>query len=159
VIVRLLDRHDQSSLAFLDEHGGRAIARRDELADSSQHPAVVAEEDGVVVGVLTYIIAGPTCEILTLHSARSWQGIGSKLVADVVALAADRGCTTCTVTTTNDNVDALRFYQRRGFRIVEVRRDAVDRSRENLKPVIPLLGDYGIPLRDEIELVRDLTAG
>jgi hypothetical protein len=55
---------------------------------------------------------------------------------------------------TNDNVDALRFDQRRGFCLVEVHRGAVDRSRVPLKPEIPAAGAYGIPLRDEIELER-----
>ena len=54
-------------------------------------------------------------------------------------------------TTTNDNVDALRFYQRRGFRLAELRTGAVDRSRQE-KPQIPRVGDYGIPLHDEIDL-------
>ena len=52
---------------------------------------------------------------------------------------------------TNDNVDALRFYQRRGFRLAELRPGAVDRSRQE-KPQIPRTGDYGIPLHDEIDL-------
>ena len=53
--------------------------------------------------------------------------------------------------TTNDNLDALRFYQKRGFRLVAVHRHAVDAARR-LKPAIPLLGDDQIPLHDEIEL-------
>jgi hypothetical protein len=57
------------------------------------------------------------------------------------------------VTTTNDNLNALRFYQRRGFRITEVRPRAVDDARR-LKPSIPIVGEYGIPIRDEIELER-----
>ena len=57
--------------------------------------------------------------------------------------------------TTNDNIDALRFYQRRGLHILEVRPDGVARSRE-VKPSIPLIGSYGIPIRDEIVLGRDL---
>ena len=59
--------------------------------------------------------------------------------------------------TTNDNVDALRFYQRRGFRLVRVHAGAVDRSRAALKPGIPEAGDHGIPLRDELEL--EMTTG
>ena len=55
---------------------------------------------------------------------------------------------------TNDNVDALRFYQHRGFCLVRVHRGAVDRSRASLKPEIPPAGAYEIPLRDEIELER-----
>ena len=57
------------------------------------------------------------------------------------------------LTTTNDNVDALRFYQRHGFRLVELRPGAVDAARR-LKPEIPATGAHGIPLRDELELER-----
>jgi hypothetical protein len=60
-------------------------------------------------------------------------------------------CREVRLTTTNDNVDALRFYQRRGFRLAELRPGAVDRSRQE-KPQIPRTGDYGIPLHDEIDL-------
>jgi hypothetical protein len=56
--------------------------------------------------------------------------------------------------TTNDNVDALRFYQRRGFRLRAVRPGAVDDARRTLKPEIPAVGEQGIPIRDEIELER-----
>jgi hypothetical protein len=59
--------------------------------------------------------------------------------------------------TTNDNVDALRFYQRRGFRLARVRPGAVDESRRVLKPEIPTVGAYGIPLRDELELEMGLS--
>jgi len=98
---------------------------------------------------------GGSCEILTLHAARRWAGVGTLLVAEAARLAAEMGCSRWVVTT-NDNVDALRFYQRRGFRLVAVRCGAVDDSRRTLKPSIPLAGDYGIPLRDEIELAQPL---
>ena len=58
--------------------------------------------------------------------------------------------------TTNDNLDALRVYQRRGFRLAELRAGAVDAARA-LKPSIPVTGRYGIPLRDELILVRPLA--
>ena len=58
--------------------------------------------------------------------------------------------------TTNDNLDALRLYQRHRFRLVEVRPGAVDLARR-AKPSIPAVGAYGIPLRDELILERDLT--
>ena len=61
--------------------------------------------------------------------------------------------------TTNDNVDALRFYQRRGFRLAVLRPGAVDESREALKPEIPRSGEHDIPLRDELELEMDLSGG
>jgi hypothetical protein len=60
--------------------------------------------------------------------------------------------------TTNDNVDALRFYQRRGFRLAELRPEAVTLSRRALKPEIPMVGAHGIELRDELELDLELRA-
>ena len=56
--------------------------------------------------------------------------------------------------TTNDNLDALRFYQRRGFRVADVRPGALDDARRSLKPTIPEVGRFGIPIRDEIILER-----
>jgi hypothetical protein len=53
--------------------------------------------------------------------------------------------------TTNDNMAALRFWQKRGFMLVAVYTNALEQSRK-LKPEIPLIGLDGIPLRDEIEL-------
>jgi ribosomal protein S18 acetylase RimI-like enzyme len=56
--------------------------------------------------------------------------------------------------TTNDNVDALRFYQRRGFRLAALRAGAVEDARARLKPEIPWTGADGIELRDELELEK-----
>ncbi len=55
--------------------------------------------------------------------------------------------------TTNDNLRALGLYQRRGFRLAALRCGAVDQGRR-LKPEISEVGEGGIPLHDELELVR-----
>lgn len=135
------------------------VARRGELVDPVDHPAVLAWSDGQLVGVATYVLDGDACELLTLHAATRLQGVGTALLAAVQQVARDAGCGRLWVVTTNDNVDALRFYQRRGLRLVTLRPGAVDRSREDLKPGIPRDGAYGIPLRDEIELELALDAG
>jgi hypothetical protein len=57
--------------------------------------------------------------------------------------------------THNDNLDALRFYQRRGFSISGIRLNSMARARK-IKPSIPLIGDYNIPIRDEIDLEMPL---
>lgn len=141
---------------FLQERGSTVVARRGAVVDSLAHPRVVVEQDGNVVGVLTYIVDSAKCEILTLHVARKRLGVGTTLVMEAAQRGTVAGCTRYEVTTTNDNIDALRFYQRRGFRLVETRCGAVDLARRTLKPDIPLVGDYGIPLRDEIELAQEL---
>ena len=59
------------------------------------------------------------------------------------------------VVTTNDNPRALSFYVRRGYRLVRLHPDAMDRVRR-LKPRAPLTGADGIPLRDMWELCKEL---
>ena len=132
------------------------VARRGELVDALDHPAVLAWSDGELAGVATYVPGADACELLTLHAVDRLHGVGTALVAAVRQIARDAGCRRLWVVTTNDNVDALRFYQRRGFRLVTLRPAAVDRSRVALKPEIPQDGAYGIPLRDEIELELEL---
>jgi GNAT superfamily N-acetyltransferase len=117
---------------------------------------LIAEEGDERVGLLTYVVDGDACEILTLGATRRWSGTGTALVDAVRGVAREQGCRRLWVLTTNDNVDALRFYQRRGFRLDVLRPGAVDEARRTLKPAIPEIGDHGISLRDEIELVSDL---
>ena len=110
------------------------------------HPAFVAETaGGRLLGMLTYVPGQDwqQCEILTLHADQQWRGAGTALIEAAAQLARRQGCTRLWVITTNDNVDALRFYQRRGFCLVRVHRGAVDRSRACLKPEIPPVAPTG----------------
>jgi GNAT superfamily N-acetyltransferase len=138
--------------ALLGEHGSLRVARRGELLDSLDHPALLAWVGDVLVGVATYVVDGEACELLTLHAQHQFTGTGTALVEAVVESAREAGCQRLWLVTTNDNVDALRFYQRRGFRLTQLRPGAVDVSRETLKPEIPSVGAHQIPLRDEVEL-------
>ena len=142
--------------AFLAAHQAVRVARRGVLEDALAHPSLIALDDGLT-GVLTYVLDGHQCEVLTLHAARRRAGTGTALIAAVKQLAREAGCTRLWLITTNDNVDALRFYQRRGFRLAALHAGAVDESRARLKPEIPRIGDHGIPLRDELEL--DMALG
>jgi len=142
-----LSRPEDGVDAFLRAHNADRVARLGALEDALAHSHLVAVQDGLA-GVLTYILRREDCEILTLHAARPRAGAGTALLEAVREVAGDRRLW---LITTNDNVDALRFYQRRGFRLDKLHRGAVDEGRR-LKPQIPLIGDHGIPLRDELEL-------
>jgi GNAT superfamily N-acetyltransferase len=145
--------------AFLEERDMRYGARLGELHDPLGDEAFVAEDErGELVGVLTYQVVGTDCEVTTLYTAASWRGTGSALIEAAVGAAREAGCERLWLVTTNDNVDALRFYQRRGFRLSELRVGAVDDSRARLKPSISELGAYGIPLHDELVLEQRLQA-
>ena len=156
--VRPREAADQAAAqAFLARHNSLRGARLGELVHPLDHPALVAETaGGQLAGMLTYVPGHDwrQCEILTLHADNQWRGTGTALIEAVGQLARRQGRARLWVITTNDNTDALRFYQRRGFCLVAVHRGAVDRSRASLKPEIPPVGAYGIPLRDEIELER-----
>jgi GNAT superfamily N-acetyltransferase len=141
---------------FLEQRHSRRVARLGRVEDSLAHPALVARRDGELAGVLTYVVDGDACEVLTLHTAERHGGVGTALLRAAEDLARDAGCTRLWLITTNDNVDALRFYQRRGFRLAALHRGAVDESRRRLKPEIPPVGEYGIDLRDELELDKVL---
>ena len=156
--VRPREAADQAAArAFLARHNSLRVARLGELVHPLNYPAFVAENaDRQMLGMLTYVSAQDwrQCEILTLHVGEQWHGAGTALIEAAGQLARRQGCSRLWVITTNDNVDALRFYQRRGFCLVRVHRGAVHRSRASLKPEIPTVGAYGIPLRDEIELEK-----
>jgi ribosomal protein S18 acetylase RimI-like enzyme len=137
---------------FLSRHNARWVARDGELVDALDQPAFLAWSDDELAGVATYVVGGRDCELLTLHVTDRFGGTGSALVAAVKEAAARAGCARLRVVTTNDNVDALRFYQRRGFRLARLRPGAVDENRRVLKPEIPVTGSHDIALRDEIEL-------
>ena len=153
--VRPRDEGDRAEVErFLAERNSLRVARLGRLVEAFDHHALVAERDGTLAGVLTYVLDGDGCEILTLHAAKRFGGAGTALVEAVERLAVDAGCARLWSITTNDNVDALRFYQRRGFRLAALHRGAVDDSRARLKPEIPPTGEHGIELRDELELEK-----
>lgn len=103
-----------------------------------------------IIGLITYIVHNDTLEIISLDSLKENQGIGSKLTEAVICEAKERKCHKIVVITTNDNINAIKFYQRRGFDMAHLFRNALDISRK-LKPEIPLIGENSIPLRHEIE--------
>lgn len=104
----------------------------------------------------TYDISDNKLEIVSLNSTLEKQGIGSKLIEEVKKLAKDKNLESVWLVTSNDNIDAFRFYQKRGFRITKVYPDAIDEARKT-KPEIPEIGDYGIPLKDALELEYKIT--
>jgi GNAT superfamily N-acetyltransferase len=119
VKIRPREAADQAAArAFLARHDSLRAARLGELVHPLDHPALVAETGGgQLLGMLTYVPQQDwqQCEILTVHADEQWRGAGTALIEAAGQLARRQGCARLWVITTNDNVDALRFYQRRGF--------------------------------------------
>lgn len=121
----------------------------------TEQSALIAWHGPERVGLATYSIAGQSAELTSIETTDPGRGIGSKLLSVVEEHARNSGCGRLWLITTNDNLDALRFYQRRGFRISAIHHGDVDEARA-IKPSIPLVGSYGIPIHDEIELDKKL---
>ena len=124
--------------------------------DASNLPGLVALIDGEPMGLLTYRVERKSCELITIDSLIDGLGIGWTLVTHLRQLLLETGCKRLWLITTNDNTEALRFYQKRGFVLVALHCEALEKSRR-LKPEIPLVGKHGIRLRDELELEMVLT--
>ncbi|HET6821807.1 MAG TPA: GNAT family N-acetyltransferase [Anaerolineales bacterium] len=136
---------------WIEHWGGEEMITRGNVYSPEQLDGFVAEDGEECIGLITFFIKDGECEVTSLDSLRSGEGIGSKLIEQVMEEARARKCKRLFLITTNDNLNALGFYQKRGFEIVAVYRGAVNESRK-IKPGIPLVGYNNIPLRDEIEL-------
>jgi ribosomal protein S18 acetylase RimI-like enzyme len=156
-LIRRLTPDDLPRLRqFWVEHwGGETMITRGNVYRPEQLEGFVIEDDGEWIGLLTYFIKDGECEITSLDSLREGQGIGTKLMDGIVEEARRQKCERVFLITTNDNLNALGFYQKRGFELVAVHRGAVNESRK-IKPSIPLIGMNNIPLHDEIELEMNL---
>jgi ribosomal protein S18 acetylase RimI-like enzyme len=156
--VRLLTPAEQPQLRELlvRRWGSPEIVSRGRVHDASAGPAIACFADDRLVGLATYRIHDEQCELLTLNAFERRRGIGSRLLAAVAARAQSAGCRRLWLITTNDNLTAIRFYERRGLKLVAVHHDAVDAARK-LKPQIPEFAENGIRISDELEFELDLN--
>lgn len=151
--IRALERAEQARVDrwMAEQWGAEIVVVHGAVLRPAELPGFIAVDGGDWVGLVTYQVDGDACEIVTLDSLRPNAGVGTALIDAVRQVAEQAGCWRLWVITTNDNTAALRFYQKRSFCLVAVHRDAVTRSRQ-IKPAIPLTGNDGIPIRDELEL-------
>ena len=136
------------------EWGSEIIVSRGNMHYAKALEGFVAFKKKEKIGVVTYKIMNTECEIVSLNSLKEDRGIGSFLLDKIESFARSRGCNRIWLVTTNDNTRALRFYQKKGFKIRKVYPDIMKEYRV-LKPEIPYIGENGIEIRDEIELEKN----
>jgi DNA-3-methyladenine glycosylase I len=141
IVTRAKSYYGHLLPGFVAIQSGRR-AKKDDLRDA----------DGKrILGLLTYRVEEDECEVMTLNSIVEDSGAGTALLDALKEAARAENYRRLWLITTNDNLNALRFYQQRGFALVAVYRDAIAETRKQ-KPQIPVLGQDRIPVRDEIEL-------
>jgi ribosomal protein S18 acetylase RimI-like enzyme len=153
VILRSISEADRpwSAAVMKQEWGSTQIISRGARYETGNLPAIVALVSNVLQGVVHYHIQGNQIEIVTLNSLSPGFGIGTALVERMIRMATEAGSRRVWLLTSNDNLEALGFYQKRGFRLVTIYSGMIDEMRRQ-KPSIPFTGQHQIPLRDAIEL-------
>jgi GNAT superfamily N-acetyltransferase len=156
VLVREATDADRAAArALFEQDFGRTnIVAFGEVMDIDQMPALVAVMHGEPSGALAYRLLGDALHIVALATDPMWQrsGVGAYLVAEAELLARRLKLSRIVVATTNDNLPALYFYQRRGYRLTAIVPDnVIAHTREQHD------GFAGIPVRDEIQLQKKLS--
>jgi N-acetylglutamate synthase-like GNAT family acetyltransferase len=155
LIVRRATAADRDAVDAIHEAtwGGPIVVGHGVSYDLRTLATLVAVDDaGTVLGALAYHVGGDVLEVVSVAAAGTGGGgAGSVLLTAAADEARGQGLRRVWLITTNDNLPALRFYQRRGMRITAVSPGAVDEARRR-KPSIPLTGNDGIELHDELTL-------
>ncbi|MFY3791626.1 GNAT family N-acetyltransferase [Ureibacillus sp. MALMAid1270] len=149
------DNREKIVSFFKDHWGSPEMVISTGIYQCDQLDGFIFEEDNEIIGLVTYVIKDHELEVISLDSIQEGKGIGTSLMEKVENVAKQKGIQIVSLVTTNDNLHALKFYQKRGYRITNVIPDAVNRAR-NIKPSIPLIGNEGIPLNDELILKKIL---
>jgi len=156
--IRSTQASDRSWIeAFIKSHwGSEIVVAKGRVIRPSELDGFAAFKGKHPVGLLTYDVEGPDCEIATLDSIAEAEGIGTALIEAVKETAQAKGCKRLWLITTNDNLNSLGFYQKRGFHLVALYPNALEASRK-IKPQISMKAANGITIRDELELELDLS--
>ena len=156
VLTREATPGDQRSVLelFRRDFGRTSIATFGEVVPLESTAAIVADMQGEISGALAWRPRENALQIVALATDPMWQrsGVGGYLVAEAEVVARRNGADRIVLATTNDNLPALYFYQRRGYRITEVVRDA---WRDHAELVIAA-GFGDIPVLDELRLEKKL---
>lgn len=153
VLVREATDADRTAARALFEQdfGRTKIVAFGEVMDLDQMPALVAVMTDAPSGALAYRLLGDALHIVALATDPMWQrsGVGGHLLAEAELLARRLQLQRLVVSTTNDNLPALYFYQRRGYRLTDLVPDSIIAHTKQQVP-----GFAGIPVRDEVRLEK-----
>ena len=156
VLVREATDADRAAARelFARDFGRTKIVAYGEVMDIDQMPALVAVRYADPSGALAYRLHGDALHIVALATDPMWQrsGVGGHLVAEAELIARRLNLRRLVVSTTNDNLPALYFYQRRGYRITDFVPSSIIMHTGQ-----EVAGFAGIPVRDEVRLEKTLV--
>jgi len=146
--VEKTQNDNEAVSCFIHGWGSDILVTRGNIHKASDLDGVLVYENGKIIGLGLYKI-DDDCEIVLLETFIQNKGIGSKIVEKIKEIAKTKNCKKVWLITSNENINAIRFYQKRGFHISNIYLNAMEEARR-LKPEIPKFAN-GIEIRDEIE--------
>jgi GNAT superfamily N-acetyltransferase len=157
MIQPISETNRQQVIEFFRQHWGSSqMIISSGAYDCAMLDGYVYAEEASIIGLVTYVLHSDSLEVISLDSIQEGKGIGSRLMGEVEQFSKERAIPQIELITTNDNLQALKFYQKRGYRITDVIPNAVVEARK-VKPTIPLIGNEGIPLLDELKLKKIIS--
>ncbi|WP_439874033.1 GNAT family N-acetyltransferase [Bacillus mycoides] len=151
-IQKITPEMKETIRGFMCENWGSSMmVSRGRAHQLEQLPGFIAFKNDRIVGIITCEVLKNMCEIVSLDSFEEGNGIGTKLVDCVLQMARENECEKVWLITTNDNMNALRFYQKRNFIMTNLYMDAVKEARK-IKKEIPFIGYDNIAISHEIQL-------
>ena len=156
IITLNKEYREEVNRILIDEWESTDIIIRGKVIDGTKLDGFIAMKEDKIIGLITYMIDNKECEICSLNSFIENKGIGTKLINKVKMLAKANNCGKLKLITTNNNIRALEFYQKKGFEISNIYINSMEISRK-LKPSIPLLDVNGVQIKDEIELQMNIS--
>lgn len=154
---RPISAFDRESISeyIKTQWGSTNMILRGIIVDLTKADGFIMTENDNIIGLITYITINDVCEITSFNSELPNKGIGTKLLDAVINKAKSLNCIKLQLITSNDNINAIKFYQKRGFDLIKINHGAIDEARK-IKPEIPLIGQNGIPIHHEIEFTMKL---
>lgn len=157
MIQPISENNRKQVINFFEKHWGSSqMIISSGTYDCALLDGFVYVEGTSIIGLITYVLYHDSLEVISLDSIQEGKGIGTCLMKEVEHFAKERSIPQIELITTNDNLQALKFYQKRGYRITDVITNAVAEARK-VKPTIPIIGNDGIPLFDELKLKKKVV--
>jgi ribosomal protein S18 acetylase RimI-like enzyme len=149
--IEKTQKENEVLLEIIKEWGSDIIVSRGNIYKAEDLDGILVYENKKIIGLGLYCIKNNECEIVLLETFVQNKGIGTKIIEKIKEIAKENNCKRIWLVTTNSNINAIKFYQKRGFNISNIYIKAMDKARE-IKPEIPKINDEnGIEIRDEIE--------
>jgi N-acetylglutamate synthase-like GNAT family acetyltransferase len=155
--IRLKSRSDNARIVqyIKNNWGGDFLLSKGKKHYCDNLQGLIAEGDYSISGLCLFAIDIDELEIVLIEAFKENQGVGSALIKEIENIAAENQIKRIWLVTTNDNLNAMRFFLKKGFSFKRIERNLIEEYRGQ-KPSIPIVGNYGIPILDELEFEKIL---